>query len=487
MRPRRLPEVGRSFRATGAVVTALVLVVVYVAFNANRRLPFEHTYQVTVALPSADRLAETNEVRIAGVRVGQVKDVAAIRGSAGRPPTARATLKLEQSVGALPVDSIVKIRPASILGTSYVDLTLGTSATTIPAGGSLPLARARRTVDLTDLLDTFDRSTARSAQATLSSLGDSLAGRGPSLNRGLAGLARLLPPLQRVTRTLAAPSTRLAAWVDGYTGFIRGLEPVAPQLSSLLQGGSTTFAAVAGENQALGAAIRAAAPAERATTAGLTRLQPSLDGLAEVFTGLRPSVARLPRALREANGAVSAGTPALRSVPQLTAPLDLTLRELGRRSREPATSGSLRKLGDMATAAQVTLDKLVPAQVQCNVISLFAQSFGTAYGSVGFKEGPPMAFIGEKHLGSVGESLQAAAPVSGLAVNVNPNENYDECESGNEPYPYGSIPVFNGQGKPLLGNPPGLQDNQTLDTYPPPGVHELARGINLLPLLKEEK
>ena len=39
----------------------------------------------------------------------------------------------------------------------------------------------------------------------------------------------------------------------------------------------------------------------------------------------------------------------------------------------------------------------------------------------------------------------------------------------------------------MLGNPPGLQDNKTLDTYPPAGVQELARGVDLLPLLTEEK
>lgn len=469
------------------IVALLLVAIVYVAFNANRRLPFENTSQVTVELPSADRLAETNDVRIAGVRVGQVKDVRVVRGTGGAPPSARATLKLERSVGDIPTDTVVKVRPASILGTSYVDLVLGTSTSTVPEGGTLPLARARRTVDLTDLLDTFDRSVARSAQQTLSALGDSLAGRGPSLNRTFDAMARLLPPLGRVSATLATPSTGLDGWVDSYAAFIAGLRPVAPQLGQLLDGGSTTFAAVAGENAALGAAIRAAAPAERSTTAGLNRLQPSLDGLAEVFTGLRPAAARLPAALREANRTVVAGAPPLRALPRLATRLNLTLRELGRRSREPATSGSLRKLGDLVTAAQVTLEKLVPAQVQCNVISLFAQSFGTAYGTVGFKEGPPMAFIGEKHMGSIGESLQAPEPSSGLAVNVNPNENYDECESGNEPYPYGSIPVFNGVGKPLLGNPPGLQDNETLDTYPPAGVHDLARGVDLLPVLEEGK
>ena len=59
----------------------------------------------------------------------------------------------------------------------------------------------------------------------------------------------------------------------------------------------------------------------------------------------------------------------------------------------------------------------------------------------------------------------------------------EQFESGNEPYPYGSLPVFNGPGKPILGNPPGLQSNKTLDSYPPDGVHALAAAADLLPTM----
>lgn len=468
----------------GVGVGLAALVILYVAFNANRSLPFREVYRVVVELPDASKLAPTNDVRVAGVRVGQVREVEAVPAGAGRPARARISLDLQPDVGPLPSDSVVKVRPASVLGTNYLDLVPGTGGETVPPGGTLPWGRSRSTVELPDLLDVFDRSTARSTRQALTSLGRATAGRGVALNPALASLAHLLAPLEEVAETLHAPSTRLARLVGSYRWFIDGLEPAAPELASLFGRGARTFAALGSEREALGAAIDAAAPAERSITSGLVRLQPALDGLAALTTDLRPAARILPGALDAASTTVAAGVRPLRLLPPLTGDLRELLGALGRLSRRPVSSGALRKLTDAWRELMPTLNRVVPAQVQCNVVSLFAQSFGTAYGTTGFGMGPPMAHIAEKHLGSVGESLQNAAPSPGLAVNVNPNENYDECESGNEPYPYAALPVFNGPGEPLLGNPPGLQDNETLDTYPPEGVHDLARGVGLLPTLE---
>lgn len=481
-RIRRPSRTGR-LPALGLAMTIFIAGIVYVAYNANRSLPLQSRYSITVNVPNADKLAATNDVRIAGIRVGQVAKVDAITPAGGGAPYARAELKLKRSDAPLPADTRVKVRPASILGTTYVDLEPGTGSQMVPDGGALPLSHAQSTVDLTDLLDVFDRSTARATQQALTSLGEGLAGRGSALNSSLGSLNRLLPPVGRVSATLAAPDTRLPASIDGYDAFVRALAPVSNPLSGLLRGGAQTFGALRDAGSALGNTIDAASPAERATTSGLTRLQPALDRLSTLVTDLRAPVALLPTALRRGSAAVTAGVSPLRALPTLADHLGGTLTSLGSLSRDPATSGALRKLREMSDSALVTLNALTPAQVQCNVISLFAQSFGTAYGSVGFGQGPPMAFIGEKHLGSVGESLQNPAPSSGMAINVNPHENYQECESGNEPYPYGSLPVFNGPGKPILGNPPGLQSNHTLDSYPPEGVHALAAAAHLLPTM----
>lgn len=481
---RRDPS--RFYPALGLITILVLATVVYISYIANEGLPFENRYRVTVDVPNANRLTVTNEVRVAGTRVGQVSDIEAVRGSESQPPYSRVELELERELEPLPSDTRVTVSPASILGSTYVNLNLGQSADGIPDGGELQLEQAESTVELTDLLDVFDRATATGIQESMTSLGGGLAGRGAALNETFGELADLLPPLGQLSRALAAPESQLARLLTGYESFIRAFAPVSGDFAEAMANGSRTFDALDDAGPALDQVLDRAAPAFQATTAGLTRLQPSLDRLAGLFAELRDPVSRLPSGLAAGSSALGAGAPALSKLPEFTDDLGETTHELGLVSNDEASLGALRKLRGVAREALPSLRKIVPAQVQCNALSLFAQSFGTAYGAVGFAEGPPVAFIGEKHLGAIGESLQKARPSPGVAININPNENYDECESGNEPYPANPLPVFNNPTNPVrLGNPPGLQDNETLDTYPPEGVHSLAEKADLLPTLED--
>lgn len=59
----------------GAVTILVVIVAVFLAYNANNGLPFVSTYNLKVKVPNANALVKGNEVRIGGVRVGIVKSV----------------------------------------------------------------------------------------------------------------------------------------------------------------------------------------------------------------------------------------------------------------------------------------------------------------------------------------------------------------------------------------------------------------------------
>jgi virulence factor Mce-like protein len=438
---------------------------------------------LTVDVPNADRLAATNDVRIAGVRVGQVEGVDARKDRRGRV-FARVAVKLDPSVGRIPNDTRVRVRPASILGATYVELTPGHSRQSVPDGGTLPLRNASSNVELTDLLDVFDRATAPKAQRALTSLGDGFVGRGTALNKSLTQLARLLPPLTRVTATFAAPASRFAALLGAYDRFIAELAQAAPELAQLTTHAATTFAALDRERDALGKVLELAPSTETTSAVAFRKLEGSLDRFAALADDLRAPARQLRPALRQADAALTAGVRPLVRLPAFADRLQTTLVVLDRLARDPATDGTLRKLDDLAAAIGQTLEVLTPAQVQCNVISLFGQSFGWAYGSVGFGQGPPMAGVGLTHFGAAGENVQNAKPSPGLAVNNTPHENYDECEAGNEPYPE-SMPLVDPPTRPVsIGNPPGLQDNSTLDTDPPTGVIDRARKAGVLPMLK---
>ena len=77
MRNSPLHSVARNPTLVGAIAVLITILAVFLAYNANSGLPFVPTYRVTVQVPNAASIVPGNEVRIGGVRVGQVEEVRA--------------------------------------------------------------------------------------------------------------------------------------------------------------------------------------------------------------------------------------------------------------------------------------------------------------------------------------------------------------------------------------------------------------------------
>ncbi len=209
--PPRLPP-GRMRKRTGAAsiaanpvligaaTTLVVIVAVFLAYNANSGLPFVPTYDIKVEVPSAAGLVRGNDVRVGGTRVGTVADINPVTRPNG-VVTAQLGLKLETVVEPLPADTRVLIRPRSALGLKYVQLTRGTSSQDLPNGGTLPLRQAvPQPVELDEFFNMFDDETRRAAQANLTEFGNTLAGRGTDLNFAIQELNPLLDQLTPVMK-----------------------------------------------------------------------------------------------------------------------------------------------------------------------------------------------------------------------------------------------------------------------------------------------
>ena len=74
-RGRRARSLASSPTMVGAITTLIVIVAVFLAYNANNGLPFVPVYRVSVIVPNASRLVPNNEVRIGGTRVGVVESI----------------------------------------------------------------------------------------------------------------------------------------------------------------------------------------------------------------------------------------------------------------------------------------------------------------------------------------------------------------------------------------------------------------------------
>ncbi|MGE4426109.1 MAG: MlaD family protein, partial [Solirubrobacteraceae bacterium] len=146
---RRRKDASRWFPLIGIVAIVGLLFVVYVSYTANDGVPGRNYREVRVAVPDANRMVVNNQVRIAGVRVGQIVGIEPIPGEDDDAPSAMLDIKLDMDAPEIPVDTTAKVRPASILGATYLDLVPGDSRRTLAGGDTLPLEQASRNVELT--------------------------------------------------------------------------------------------------------------------------------------------------------------------------------------------------------------------------------------------------------------------------------------------------------------------------------------------------
>ena len=226
----------------GAATTLVVIVAVFLAYNANSGLPFVPTYELKTQVPNAAKLVKGNDVRIGGTRVGAVTDITPVTAKDGSV-SALLTLKLETTVKPLPVDSTVLIRPRSALGLKYVEITKGTSSQGFEDGATIPLRNARpEPVELDEVLSMFDAKTRAASQSNLTEFGNALAGRGPDLNRAIEELNPLLINLVPVMQNLSDPRTRAARFVRALGRTAAIVAPAAETQAALFGNLDTTFA-----------------------------------------------------------------------------------------------------------------------------------------------------------------------------------------------------------------------------------------------------
>ncbi len=450
----------------GAVLILLGGVALILSYNANRGLPFVPTYRFSVDVPDAAEITKGDDVRISGSRVGQVLGATAMEPSGGRPPFARLQVALDANQPPLPLDSLTRIRPRSVLGSKFLELTRGRSHKVVPPNGVLPLRQALHAVEIDEAFNVFDRETSHGLQGTINGLGNTLAGRGNSLNDAVVSTRRLLPPLQRLLRLLVDPRTDLSGFVRGAAAASHALAPQARALGSLFDHTARTLAAVEAAGGALGQSIDELAPTETVAIRALETTGPVLSDAASIMRALRPAASLLPGTSRNLADAVEVGTPVLGRVPALADQLGGTLGALDRLSRDTSSPRAVQELIQTVTYLKPTLRFLNPAQIDCNVLAVFLRNAQSAV-SEGDSAGSWFNFL---PIVNANQMLQSNAPSSDLHLNYYPNENGRECEAGNEPYRDGQ----------RIGNPPGAQADSTVHTSAPPKARERARDAGLL-------
>jgi ABC-type transporter Mla subunit MlaD len=354
----------------GAVTTLVVIVAVFLAYNANNGLPFVPTRQLNVVVPNGANLVPGNEVREGGYRIGVVEEMLPTR-TAGGKVGAELKLKLDQTAGAVPADSSVIIRPKSSLGLKYVELTRGRSRRNIPDGGTLRVGARSIPVELDDVYSMFDAETRAGARRNLRGFGNAFVGRGSDLNRLVAELPETFGVLAPVMRNLASPRTRLDRFFAELADAARIVAPVSEVQARLFTAMAETFAAISEDEQALKDTIAKSPPTMDTAIRSFRVQRPFLADTAAFSEDLDAAATDLRAALPTVNDALEVGTPVTRRSVALSDELEGTMVALRDLAAAPATNGALRGLTATVTTLQPQLRYLGPFVTVCNYCNMF--------------------------------------------------------------------------------------------------------------------
>ena len=438
----------------GAVTVLVVIVAVFLAYNANNGLPFVSTYNLHARVPNADALVKGNEVRIGGVRVGVVRSVVPVQLGDGRI-AAELDLRLDKSAEPLPVDTTVMIRPKSALGLKYLQVTPGDSSRGYEPGDTIPLSAARpEPIDIDEFFDMFDEPTRAAIQRNQAGFGNALAGRGPGLNEAFGALRDLVVHAQPAVRKIVAPSSNFAGFWRALEALSATVAPVAEAQASMFVGLDRTFGAFARVSRPFIQETIAKSPSTLDTAnASLPALRPFFYSSARFFTALRPGTRALAEKSPVIAEALHAGVPALNKSPVLNAQLEPTAQALVDFQEADGVFNGLDLLIDTNELLKPSLRFIAPAQTTCNYVTLTFQNLANA-NSQGNKYGKWLNILTyEAPEGPNSEGGPSSAPAAGggpdrknyLHFNPFPNTGAPgqsrECEAGNEKYVTGQTVI----------------------------------------------
>jgi virulence factor Mce-like protein len=349
----------------GAVTVLIVLVAVFLAYNANSGLPFVPTKELNINFENGSNLVVGNDVREGGFRIGLVSSMAPVR-LAGGITGAKVTLQLNEANGKVPVDSTASIQPLSVLGSKYVDLHKGISPTLIPDGGTLPLTQTHVPVQFDDVFSTFNAQTRLAIQRNIIGIGDTLAGRGSALNDTFASLPSLLGYLAPVARYLSDPRTQLTGFLRSLNTLTGTIAPVAQVNAQLFTDMATTFAAISKDPSALESTIAETPSTLAVGTVSLRAQMPFLVNLTTLGLELQPATTALSATLPVLNPAIEIGTHTLTRMPTLNNNLQGVFSATEQLVKAPSTNQALNALTSTVDTLNPMVRYLGPFQTVCN-------------------------------------------------------------------------------------------------------------------------
>jgi phospholipid/cholesterol/gamma-HCH transport system substrate-binding protein len=293
---KTVPTLGRiAVMAIFALSSFAACLYLWMAFGGASPLK-PKGYRFHVAFPEATQLANQSDVRISGVSVGKV--IAMEPGKDNRTDT---TIELKNSFAPIPVNTKAILRVKSLLGETYVELTPGSrKGKQVADGGRLSAAAVAPTVELDEILSTFDAKTRKAFQTWMESQAAAVQGRGPDINAFFGNLPGFTDKFNKLFETLDAQQAATSKAVSATGEVFDAISEREGQLRGLVTDSQRLFAVTAARNDDLAKIFQKLPRFERESRTTLPQLtefgdraQPVVQQLQPAATAMGPAFAAL--------------------------------------------------------------------------------------------------------------------------------------------------------------------------------------------------
>jgi ABC-type transport system involved in resistance to organic solvents, periplasmic component len=251
------------------------------------------TYTVTAEFESASQLVTGNNVSVAGVPVGSVKEISL-------SDDGQALVKLEISDSAytpLPQGTHATIRSQSLSGIAnrYVDLTLPThpASQKISSGGDITQADTTSEVDLDQIFNTLNKPTVAHLQEVIRGFARAYQGVGAKANRGFYYLNPFLSTSRRVFAELNSDQANLSGLVVDAASLTDTLDQKSPEISSLVANLNGMLGTIGAQQSSLSSAVGQLPDFLRQFDTTAVNLRAALDDVQPLVDATRPVARKL--------------------------------------------------------------------------------------------------------------------------------------------------------------------------------------------------
>jgi phospholipid/cholesterol/gamma-HCH transport system substrate-binding protein len=449
---------GPSALTVGAAVLVVILAATYLGFRKD--IPFLNSpYTIKMAVRDTSGLNAGSPVRIAGVEVGRVEQIA--HTSAGAR-SATITLAIRDKGRPVYDDATARIRPRIFLeGNFFVDLSPGTPAAgELHDGDTIPVARTAAPVQFAQVLGALRSDTRNDLRQTFIEAGKAQdAGGAKAFNSSLRFQPASYKFAAIVSEALLGKRPDDLGDVVRDGGVVAGaLERDPGRLRSLIVDFNTTAAALADREGALATAVGELPSTLRAASPALNALNASFPDVRRFALGARPGV-------RSLGPTVDAALPLVGQLRGLVG--EGELRGVSRRLRSATPPlaqlavSSTSALGRLRALASCTSNVLVPTGND----RIDDRAFPT--------HGPVYQDLGKFLPGLAGESRSFDA--NGQFFKVLGTAGAETLDLGNGLFGSALEPIVGNNPPPVRTRPP-LRPDVPCETQEPPDLRSIPKG-----------